>query len=630
MKRNQWKNRLSLLLIALMLFTSAAPVALAVGEPEALVAETTEPGETNTVSEDGSETLAPAPAEETSIVEPGPVEESPVGELEPSEEAEETMEIGEEPEFEAVLQGANPGTEITFVLKDKSEKSVSFTDEDTKLGLNGTPGQTGIWIFKSYFIGWSENPHYIDEGTGHLFYDTYTLKHVREAGLFESGEPVKLYALYANTAIQRSMTKLTNVRINDEIKSEDFVEPGKPVRDKNNKDLTTAAYQENDGNYKIKKLDAVYRMNPFVAAAVYKDPWIGALDNGSNWPTLRKPIGNSTVIDLHVELDPRIVLPEEFDLTFTSYVFRPYEFYSAFNADGSKVEDNQDYPYLGVDQAGDKERYGILNRMVDNEPSTTFRVKSYLLNGDGEKVPVHKFILRTRTRVGYDPYGKRIPATMEQIQSDMHLTFTAKNDDEALIVKNAVAQAIAEENEKETPKDGNALFIRGFIDGRVKGVPFNKIKSEDELLDFRKGKTPRPPFMPYKTISVEKIWEDGNDEAKKRPESITVKLLANGEDTGKRLVLSAKDNWKGTFYSLDYTKDAEMIEYTVVEIDVKDYESAVSGSDESGYVITNTVTSEEHAPEPKPAPTPEIRLPKIPNIVKPLVIPMIPKAGVGR
>ena len=627
MKRNRWKNRLSLLLVALMLFTTLAPVALAVGEPEALT-EVTEPAESDKVSEDQNE--PPAPAEETPNVEPDSKEETPMEEPDSEETApvvdsdraeEESPEFSEEPEPEAVLQGANPGTEITFVKKDGSETTVSFTDENKELGLNGTPGQTGIWIFKSYFIGWSENPNYIDEGTGHLFYETYTLKDVKNAGLFESGEPVKLYALYASASIQGTMTKLTGVRINDEIKAEDFVTPGKPLRDEDNKDRTVATYQESDGDYKIQTLDAVYKMNPFVAAAVYKDPWIGALDNGSDWSTLSKPKGKSTVIDLHVELDPRIVLPEEFDLTFTSYVFRPYKFFSALDANGNPIGDDQVYPYLGIDQPGDDPGYGILNRMVDNVPSTTFRVKSYLLDNNGEKVPVHKFILRTRTRVGYDANGKRIPATMDQIQSDMHLTFSSV--DNPFTVSNADAKAIAEKQE-------DPIAIRGFIDGRVKGNAFDAITSEDELLDFVKGETPTPPVNPpvveHKTISVEKIWEDGNDEAKKRPDSITVKLLANGEDTGKRLVLSATDNWKGSFYGLDYTQDGKTIEYTVAEIGVKDYESKVSGSDKSGYIITNTVVPEK----PAPAPTPEIKLPKIPHVMKPLVVPTIPKAGVGR
>lgn len=621
MKRNRWKNRLSLLLVALMLFTTLAPVALAVGEPEP-VTEVTEPAESDKDSENQNEPPAPAPAEETPKVEPDTEDENPA--VEPDQAEGETPESSEEPDPEAVQAGST-GTEITFVLKNGTEAVKSFTDENEQLGLNGTPSQTGGWFTKSYFIGWSENKDYIEDGKGHLFYETHTLKDVKAAGLFESGESVKLHALYASSGIANSVTNGTKVRINDTVSAEDFVAPGKPVRDEDNKNRTVATYQETDGDYKIKKLDAVFTMNPFAAAAIYKNPFGGALENSSDWKRLHQPGGNKTVIDLHVELDPRIVLPEEFELTFTSYVFRPIQFYSECHANGTSVAEDENYPILSIDNDGGKKNYGILENIKDNEPSTTFRVRSYVEDPQGNKVPVHKFILRTRMRVGYDNYGKRIPATMNQIQSDMRLTFSSA--DNSFTVPNVDAKAIAE-------KEKDPIAIRGIIDGRVIFMPLDAIKSEDEVLDFVKGETPTPPVNPpvdppvvhHKTISVEKIWEDGNDEAKKRPDSITVKLLANGEDTGRRLVLSAKDNWKGSFYGLDYTQDGKTIEYTVAEIGVKDYESKVSGSDKSGYIITNTVVPEK----PAPAPTPEIKLPKIPHITKPLVVPTIPKAGVGR
>ena len=566
--------------------------------------------------------------EETPIVEPDAEDETPA--VEPDQVKKEAPEISEDPEPEAVLQGANPGTKIIFVRKDGTATTASFTDENTKLGLNGTPAQSGAWFFKSYFIGWSDNPNYIEKGTGHLFYETYTLKDVQDAGLIKPGETLKLYALYANIFIKDSMTKLTGLRINDAVKPGDFVTPGKPVRDKDKTDRTIATYQEKDGNYKIKKLDAVFTMNPFVAAAIYKNAWVGALENGSTWRELNQRKGNITAVDLHVELDPRIELPEEFDLTFTSYTFRPYQFYSAVHADGTPVAEHENYPVLSIDKPGGKARYGILESIKDNEPATTFRVRSYVEDPQGKKVPVHQFVLRTRIRVGYDQYGKRIePATMEQIQSNMHLTFTAKNG-EAFLVKSAVAKSIAEENEKATPKAGNALFIRGFVDGLVKGTYFGTINSEKELLDFRMGKPPRPPVTLQKTISVEKVWEDGNDKAKKRPDFVTVKLLADGKDTNQYLTLRAEDDWKGAFRSLPFSKNDKTIRYTVEEIPVKEYTSVVTGSDLSGYVITNTFVPEKVTPEAKPVPTPEIRIPSLPHIEQPIVIPTIPKAGVGR
>ena len=48
-------------------------------------------------------------------------------------------------------------------------------------------------------------------------------------------------------------------------------------------------------------------------------------------------------------------------------------------------------------------------------------------------------------------------------------------------------------------------------------------------------------------INVEKAWQDANDQDVKRPKEITVKLLADNQETGKHLTLKASEGWKGSF-----------------------------------------------------------------------------------
>ena len=97
-------------------------------------------------------------------------------------------------------------------------------------------------------------------------------------------------------------------------------------------------------------------------------------------------------------------------------------------------------------------------------------------------------------------------------------------------------------------------------------------------------------------INVEKIWEDNNNKDGKRPDKATVKLLANGADTGKELALTKDNNWKGTFTNLDEYKNDEKIVYTVKETDEKDgsitigdnkYQVTYGGTEEDGFKITN-------------------------------------------
>ena len=89
------------------------------------------------------------------------------------------------------------------------------------------------------------------------------------------------------------------------------------------------------------------------------------------------------------------------------------------------------------------------------------------------------------------------------------------------------------------------------------------------------------------SVTVVKNWEDKDDADGIRPSSVTVKLLANGKDTGKTLVLSKSNNWIGAFTDLYEKENGKTIVYTVSETAVKGYTSSVSGDQKTGYVITN-------------------------------------------
>ena len=100
-------------------------------------------------------------------------------------------------------------------------------------------------------------------------------------------------------------------------------------------------------------------------------------------------------------------------------------------------------------------------------------------------------------------------------------------------------------------------------------------------------------YTPAKTsVSVKKAWDDKDNQDGKRPTSITVKLLADGQDTGKTLELNAANGWAGSFTDLDTDKGGASIKYTVVEEPVTGYTSEVTGDATSGFIITNTYTPE--------------------------------------
>ena len=90
-------------------------------------------------------------------------------------------------------------------------------------------------------------------------------------------------------------------------------------------------------------------------------------------------------------------------------------------------------------------------------------------------------------------------------------------------------------------------------------------------------------------IPVEKTWDDAENQDGIRPDSVIIKLLADGKDTGKILTLNEDNEWKGTFKELDKNKAGREIAYTIKEEPVPSgYEVAITGTAATGFLVTNT------------------------------------------
>ena len=91
-------------------------------------------------------------------------------------------------------------------------------------------------------------------------------------------------------------------------------------------------------------------------------------------------------------------------------------------------------------------------------------------------------------------------------------------------------------------------------------------------------------------VPVEKRWVGP------KGSEVTVRLLADGTDTGRELRLNEVNGWKGEFDGLPkYNADGSEVAYSVTEaevagVDSDKYETAVAGDAASGFTITNTNT----------------------------------------
>ncbi|WP_170169986.1 Cna B-type domain-containing protein [Vagococcus elongatus] len=118
------------------------------------------------------------------------------------------------------------------------------------------------------------------------------------------------------------------------------------------------------------------------------------------------------------------------------------------------------------------------------------------------------------------------------------------------------------------------------------GIP-KGYKSTSEMIDGRMVITNHyTPEMV--TIRGEKVWEDNDDQAKKRPESITVNLLANNKVIISQEV-TAKTGWAYQFVNLPkYIQGAE-VAYRITEDVVPEYTTNIEGNTIiNSYILDKT------------------------------------------
>jgi len=98
--------------------------------------------------------------------------------------------------------------------------------------------------------------------------------------------------------------------------------------------------------------------------------------------------------------------------------------------------------------------------------------------------------------------------------------------------------------------------------------------------------------IPFDTIdlNIEKIWNDDNNYANKRPESVTVKLYIDGVETNQTFDITENDDWKTTISNLPKydINDAHTIEYSVVETNTGNDFYSLESMNNNNYKISIT------------------------------------------
>lgn len=144
-------------------------------------------------------------------------------------------------------------------------------------------------------------------------------------------------------------------------------------------------------------------------------------------------------------------------------------------------------------------------------------------------------------------------------------------------------------------KDGNWNYTFSGLLKYENGKEINYTVTEDAVSGYTteiNGYNITNHYTPATTsIKVTKSWDDDNNSAGKRPDSVQVQLYADGTAYGDPVTLTSAGNWTYTWSSLPVKSNGNKIEYTVRELtEAGGYKSSVTGSAEDGFVITNTFT----------------------------------------
>ena len=140
---------------------------------------------------------------------------------------------------------------------------------------------------------------------------------------------------------------------------------------------------------------------------------------------------------------------------------------------------------------------------------------------------------------------------------------------------------------KDLPKyygEGKPVIYE-IVEDVVKGYTSNVSQDKETSKDKKEynGTITNTHKVAKKNIKVTKTWKDNNNKINKRPESITVNVLKNGEFF-KQIILTKDMNWMFILNNLDKFENGKEIIYTIEELKVKGYTTTYNG-----YNIINTL-----------------------------------------
>lgn len=191
-----------------------------------------------------------------------------------------------------------------------------------------------------------------------------------------------------------------------------------------------------------------------------------------------------------------------------------------------------------------------------------------------EELTVKEVLVNTRTKKPLKADGKEITSVKKQ---------TFDNS------KASIKMPFAFDATKTDllAKDGTLADVVAYV--YVYDSKGNLIASEEDLTNTDQTIT---LYTEKTDISVEKVWDDNNNEDLIRPENVVIQLYkgagANKVKVGNTVVLSENNNWKYTWKDLKTQEGGKTIQYSVDEVSVPDgYTKTIESNGFYSFVVKN-------------------------------------------
>ena len=263
------------------------------------------------------------------------------------------------------------------------------------------------------------------------------------------------------------------------------------------------------------------------------------------------------------------------------------------NQDG--IRDSYEVTLTGVIEAQDEPVYENTVTLTKDKTSYTWTNLAKYNNGKEIKYTVDE----TKVPTGYTKLvdGTKITNTHETLKTEVvgTKTWVDNNNQDGVRPKEIIVKLLA--NGVDTGKtvkvtaDSNWQYSFTNLDTNSDGKEIKYTVEEQKVPNYT---TKVDGYNIINTHEVEKTevagtktWLDNNNQDGKRPDKITIRLLANNVDTGLKATASADTDWKYSFANLDKKANGKDIVYTVTEDEVESYQGVIDG-----YNITNTHTPE--------------------------------------